>query len=84
MRWFFLMQAYDKLFSEIHLFCWNFEWLQNAVQAGMFDNFVDGNSDSPNARAGSRSKVVQAILEVVVPVALVARERIRERNNGEL
>ena len=50
------MQAYDKLFSEIHLFCWNFEWLQNAVQAGIFDNFVDGNLDSPNARAGSRSK----------------------------
>ena len=50
------MQAYDKLFSEIHLFCWNFEWLQNAVQAGMFDNFIDDNSDSPNARAGSRSK----------------------------
>ena len=32
------------------------EWLQNAVQAGMFDNFADGNSDSPNARAGSSSK----------------------------
>lgn len=32
------------------------EWLQNAVQAGMFDNFAEGNSDSPNARAGSGSK----------------------------
>lgn len=32
------------------------EWLQNAVHAGMFDNFAEGNSDSPNARAGSGSK----------------------------
>lgn len=32
------------------------EWLQNAVQAGIFDNFADGNSDNPNARAGSSSK----------------------------
>lgn len=32
------------------------EWLQNAVQAGMFDNFAEGNSDSPNPRAGSGFK----------------------------
>lgn len=32
------------------------QWLQNAVQAGMFENFAEGNSDSPNARAGSGSK----------------------------
>lgn len=31
-------------------------WLQNAVQAGMFDNFAGGSSDSPSTQPGSTSK----------------------------
>ncbi|KAF5464803.1 hypothetical protein F2P56_014854 [Juglans regia] len=34
-----------------------FEWLQNAVQAGMFDNFSGSTSnESPSGRTGSGSK----------------------------
>lgn len=33
------------------------EWLQNAVQAGLFDNFSGSTStDSPTGKAGSSSK----------------------------
>ncbi|KAK3018615.1 hypothetical protein RJ639_004947 [Escallonia herrerae] len=32
------------------------EWLQNAVQSGMFDNFSGDTSDNPSARAGSSFK----------------------------
>ncbi|KAI4311065.1 hypothetical protein MLD38_036001 [Melastoma candidum] len=32
------------------------EWLQNAVQAGVFDNFSAGNPESPFAKGGSSSK----------------------------
>ncbi|KAL3508205.1 hypothetical protein ACH5RR_033587 [Cinchona calisaya] len=33
-----------------------FDWLQNAVQSGMFDNFSGGASESPSAQSGSTSK----------------------------
>lgn len=32
------------------------EWLLNAMQAGMFDNFAGGNSDSPSTHAGTSFK----------------------------
>ena len=33
-----------------------FEWLQNAVQAGVFDNFAGSSSESPSSQAGNNSK----------------------------
>lgn len=33
-----------------------FEWLQNAVQSGMFDSFPTGASESPSAQSGNTSK----------------------------
>ena len=33
-----------------------FEWLQNAVQSGMFDSFPGGPSESPSAQSGNTSK----------------------------
>lgn len=32
------------------------EWLLNAMQAGVFENFASGNSDNPSTHAGTTFK----------------------------
>ena len=60
-----------------------FEWFQNAMQSGMFENMNGGAVPPLGAHMPNLETTVLRVVEAAIIAAVGARERRKERSNGE-